>query len=86
MSQLSHEIRRHNIVRASFEAAWLAHALVDGLTPAHHYPYEEKLLEVQQIDSLAERDSKLKKVIASEKHSHSAYAITGIFGAQKAYS
>jgi hypothetical protein len=30
-------------VRASFEAAWLAHALVDGLTPAHHYPYEREL-------------------------------------------
>lgn len=34
-------------VRASFEAAWLAHALVDGLTPAHHYPYEEKLIELR---------------------------------------
>jgi hypothetical protein len=30
-------------VRAAFEAAWLAHALVDGLTPAHHYPYEKEL-------------------------------------------
>lgn len=30
-------------VRAGFEAAWLAHALVDGLTPAHHYPYEQTL-------------------------------------------
>ena len=33
-------------VRAAFEAAWLAHAVVDGLTPAHHYPYEEKLEEL----------------------------------------
>lgn len=32
-----------NRARAAFEAAWLAHALVDGLTPAHHYPYEEEL-------------------------------------------
>lgn len=30
-------------IRAAFEAAWLAHALVDGLTPAHHYPYEQEL-------------------------------------------
>lgn len=30
-------------VKCAFEAAWLAHALVDGLTPAHHYPYEEEL-------------------------------------------
>lgn len=32
-----------NQVRAAFEAAWLAHALVDGLTPPHHYPYEAEL-------------------------------------------
>jgi hypothetical protein len=34
-------------VVAGFEAAWLAHAIVDGLTPAHHYPYEEKLDELR---------------------------------------
>lgn len=34
-------------VVAAFEAAWLAHAVVDGLTPAHHYPYEEKLVELR---------------------------------------
>jgi hypothetical protein len=33
--------------RAAFEAAWLAHAVVDGLTPAHHFPYEEKLSELR---------------------------------------
>ena len=36
-----------DLVRSSFEAAWLAHALVDGLTPAHHYPYEQKLSELR---------------------------------------
>lgn len=34
-------------VRSGFEASWLAHALVDGLTPAHHYPYEEALEELR---------------------------------------
>jgi hypothetical protein len=37
------ELRNKDSVRSSFEAAWLAHALVDGLTPAHHYPYEAEL-------------------------------------------
>lgn len=32
-------------VRAAFEAAWLAHYIGDGLTPAHHWPLEEKLAE-----------------------------------------
>src|SRR4051812_45939456 len=36
-------LKQHDDIRAGFEAAWLAHALVDGLTPAHHFPYEEEL-------------------------------------------
>lgn len=33
-------LRDCNHVRAAFEAAWLAHMLVDGLTPAHHFPLD----------------------------------------------
>jgi hypothetical protein len=33
--------------KAAFEASWLAHSLVDGLTPAHHYPYEEEVDELR---------------------------------------
>lgn len=43
---LSVALRELNSERASFEAAWLAHAIVDGLTPAHHYPLEEKVKEL----------------------------------------
>src|SRR6201989_3312771 len=50
------------MVRAAFEAAWISHAIVDGLTPAHHYPYEEKLVELSGND-IAERTSIGKKLI-----------------------
>ncbi|MGZ6005753.1 MAG: hypothetical protein ACXWLH_06465, partial [Candidatus Saccharimonadales bacterium] len=40
-------LKDKNNERASFEAAWLAHALVDGLTPAHHHPYEEELSDIR---------------------------------------
>lgn len=43
---LSEALRIKNSVRASFEAAWLAHAIVDGLTPAHHYPLGDKIEEL----------------------------------------
>lgn len=35
---LYHALKKKNEVRAAFEAAWLAHAVTDGLTPAHHFP------------------------------------------------
>jgi len=40
-------LKTKNKERASFEAAWLAHAIVDGLTPAHHYPFDEKASELR---------------------------------------
>jgi hypothetical protein len=46
-SRLVGALRAKDSVRASFEAAWLAHAVVDGLTPAHHYPYEAQLTELR---------------------------------------
>lgn len=34
-----------DMVRGAFEAAWLAHYIGDGLTPAHHFPLEIKIAE-----------------------------------------
>jgi hypothetical protein len=34
-------LREKDRVRAAFDAAWLAHYVVDGLTPAHHVPLGE---------------------------------------------
>ena len=39
-------LRAENHERAAFEAAWMAHAITDGLTPAHHYPLSEKIEEL----------------------------------------
>jgi len=43
---LAEALRINNYARASFESAWLAHAIVDGLTPAHHYPLGDKIEEL----------------------------------------
>lgn len=40
---LTQALRDNNQSRAAFEAAWLAHAIVDGLTPAHHYPLSDTI-------------------------------------------
>ncbi len=60
--KLAGEIREDNQEKAAFEAAWLAHAVVDGLTPAHHYPYEEELTKLRG-EGMETRDSIKNKLI-----------------------
>lgn len=38
---LTQALKKDDLVRASFESAWLAHAITDGLTPAHHFPLSD---------------------------------------------
>ncbi|HSX45675.1 MAG TPA: hypothetical protein VLG27_01565 [Candidatus Saccharimonadia bacterium] len=61
--RLVEELSKRDSVRAAFEAAWLAHALVDGLTPAHHYPYEEEL-----TDLLGGESPQMRKGIAGRAY------------------
>lgn len=61
--QLVAALKAGDKVRAAFEAAWLAHAVVDGLTPAHHFPYEEKLAELRGGKGLESRNSLKGKLI-----------------------
>lgn len=56
-------IREDNQEKAAFEAAWQAHAIVDGMTPAHHYPYEEEM-ELVRGDTRYTRTSGPKKFVA----------------------
>jgi hypothetical protein len=56
-------LKKQETEHAAFEAAWLAHALVDGLTPAHHYPYEEKLAELRGGAGIETRTSLKAKII-----------------------
>jgi hypothetical protein len=43
---LSVALKNKDEIRAGYEAAWLSHAIVDGLTPAHHFPLAEKIEEL----------------------------------------
>lgn len=61
--QLTKELKANNFERAAFEAAWLAHALVDGLTPAHHYPYEEELMKLRKGASNESRTTIKEKLV-----------------------
>ncbi len=62
IENLAVALRQEDEVRAGFEAAWLAHAVVDGLTPAHHYPLAEKIEELWGKPH-HERNSRRDKII-----------------------
>ena len=64
---LSAALKAGNEQRAAFEAAWMAHAITDGLTPAHHYPLEAKLEELRGGQGLETRTSKRGKILMTGK-------------------
>lgn len=61
IANLADALLAGNAERASFEAAWMAHAVTDGLTPAHHVLLEEKLKELRQGEGNETRTSFLRK-------------------------
>lgn len=58
------KLKEQDMEKAAFEAAWLSHALVDGLTPAHHYPYEAELEQIRG-SSKETRNTIRKKIIVT---------------------
>jgi hypothetical protein len=62
-NSLVNELKANNTERIAFEASWLSHALVDGLTPAHHYPYEEELMDLRGGEGIESRNSIRDKII-----------------------
>ncbi len=65
-------LKTGNETRTAFEAAWLAHALVDGLTPAHHYPFEEELRDLRGGVDRKNRTSVMRRItVKGETHTES---------------
>lgn len=67
IENMAEALKQKNEERASFEAAWMAHAIVDGLTPAHHYPLEEKLEELRGGEGLETRRTTKDKLLLPGK-------------------
>lgn len=57
--QLVSALKQKNEERAAYEAAWLAHVVTDGLTPAHHYPYEKEFKEITGQENPSHADDKV---------------------------
>lgn len=66
ISNLTTALSEKNNTRSAFEAAWLAHAIVDGLTPAHHYPLSEKIEELWGHPKEQRTTIRTKNIIPAE--------------------
>ena len=56
----------NDLTKAAFEAAWLSHAIVDGLTPAHHYPFEAELIKLRGEGNSTRSSAKEKLIMPGE--------------------
>jgi hypothetical protein len=63
---LAAAIKKGEREKAAFEAAWQAHAIVDGLTPAHHFPLAERLEELRGEGIETRTSIKEKLIIKGE--------------------
>lgn len=81
--ELVRQLKKGGPERAAFDASWIAHAVVDGLTPAHHFPYEEKLAELRGSGMDSRNSLKNKLVIPGDTMSESFkknWAMWGVKG------
>ena len=66
ISNMTTALKNNNYERVAFEAAWMSHAVTDGLTPAHHYPLEAKLEELRG-EGMSSRSSAKEKILIPGK-------------------
>jgi hypothetical protein len=65
--RLVNQLKKGNVVKAGYEAAWLGHALLDGMTPSHHYPLEKELERIRG-EGLETRNTRIKRVMVKGKN------------------
>jgi len=88
---LARALKKKDKRRASFEAAWLAHSVTDGLTPAHHYPLADKIEELWGKPHNQRSSVKDKGMIKGRSHFDSIrknwqyWGVNGIFSGHVLY-
>jgi hypothetical protein len=70
-------LEKGDIVRSAFEAAWLAHYVGDGLTPAHHFPLEAKIAEAAAIAAPQFGDGNMNKFASFMKRNWEIWGAKG---------
>jgi hypothetical protein len=66
LEQLTIALRNKDVSKSAYEAAWLSHAIVDGLTPAHHYPFDKELEILRGEPGTTRKSLKDKTIIKGD--------------------
>lgn len=71
-------LRRDDTIRASFDASWMAHYIGDGLTPAHHWPFDDKVSEARDLVMAVGPDAKdMTRFMAQAKRNWALWGAKG---------
>ncbi len=75
-------LREKDMEKSAFEAAWLSHAIVDGLTPAHHYPFEEEMEDIRGEGKETRNTLKDKVIVKGESKKDTVKKNWQMYGAK----
>lgn len=70
-------LKSGDLVRGAFEASWMAHYIGDGLTPAHHWPLEEKIAEAVLQEKEAAKAGDVNKLLLKAKKNWAVWGMKG---------
>jgi hypothetical protein len=74
---LVESLKKQDMVRAAFEASWMAHYIGDGLTPAHHWPLEDKIAEAAALAPKIVKEGDTRKFTAILKKNWAIWGAKG---------
>jgi hypothetical protein len=70
-------LKEGDVIRAGFEASWMAHYIGDGLTPAHHWPLEDKIAEAVEREKAAAAAGDVNKLLLKAKKNWAVWGFKG---------
>lgn len=73
-------LKNGDMIRAAFEASWMAHYICDGLTPAHHWPLEERLAEAAALSPASLKRGDTTKFAGTMVAIKKKWAVYGVKG------
>ncbi len=74
---LVENLKSGDMIRAAFEASWFAHYVGDGLTPAHHWPLDQKVAEAAEKASRELREGDTSRFAVSLKKNWALWGAKG---------